>query len=61
MPMDERQNPLELLGKMPVLFIGLMLVGVVGYIDYVTGYEIGFSLFYLIPIVLVTCFAGGSR
>ena len=61
MPMDERQNPLELLGKMPVLFIGLMLVGVVGYIDYVTGYEIGFSLFYLIPIVLVTWFAGGSR
>jgi diguanylate cyclase (GGDEF)-like protein len=34
------------------------LVGGVGAIDYITGYELGFSLFYLAPILLVTWFSG---
>lgn len=37
---------------------GFALIGVVGLIDFLTGYEIAFSLFYLIPIALVTWFAG---
>jgi len=36
----------------------LILVGVVGYLDYVTGYERSLSLFYLIPISLATWFGG---
>jgi len=40
------------------LVLGLICVGVVGYVDIITGYEVGFSLFYLIPIVLVSRFAG---
>jgi diguanylate cyclase (GGDEF)-like protein len=34
--------------------LGLVLVGVFGIIDYLSGYEIVSSLFYFIPIVLVT-------
>ena len=40
------------------MFLGFVLVGFIGYVDYWTGNEIGFSLFYLIPIVVVTWFAG---
>src|SRR5262245_1761373 len=39
---------------------GLFLVGLVGYVDYATGNEIGFSPFYLIPIVLVTWFTNAG-
>ena len=31
---------------------------VIGAADTVTGYEFGFSLFYLAPIVTAACFAG---
>lgn len=37
---------------------GFALIAVVGILDFLTGYEIAFSLFYLIPISLVTWFAG---
>jgi len=37
---------------------GLIGVALVGAADYLTGREIAFSLFYLIPIVLVTWYAG---
>jgi signal transduction histidine kinase len=41
------------------LFIwGCILVFVVGFVDYVTGNEIDVSVFYLLPISLVTWFAG---
>jgi len=48
---------LEWLKRIPrplVLFAGLVLVGAVGLLDYLTGYEISFSIFYIIPIALVT-------
>lgn len=38
--------------------MGFALIVAVGVIDFLTGYEIAFSLFYLIPISLVTWFAG---
>ena len=33
--------------------VGFTLVGIIGVIDYLTGFEIAFSLFYLVPIFLV--------
>jgi len=37
---------------------GLILIAGVGFIDYMTGYELSFSLFYLIPISLLAWFTG---
>jgi diguanylate cyclase (GGDEF)-like protein len=37
---------------------GLLLVISIGFIDYITGYELSFSLFYLAPILLITWFGG---
>lgn len=34
--------------------MGLALLALLGAIDYVTGFEVSFSIFYLLPIVLVT-------
>jgi len=34
--------------------IGIILIGLIGVFDYLTGNEIVFSLFYLLPIFLVT-------
>jgi hypothetical protein len=33
--------------------LGLLLVALVGIADHLTGYELSFSIFYLVPIVLV--------
>jgi diguanylate cyclase (GGDEF)-like protein len=33
---------------------GFALIGAIGILDYLTGYELAFSLFYLIPICLIT-------
>jgi diguanylate cyclase (GGDEF)-like protein len=33
--------------------IGTALVAILGYVDYATGYDLSFSLFYLIPVSLV--------
>ena len=49
---------LEKLNKLFVIAIGSVLIIVVGIIDFLTGYEIAFSLFYLIPISLVTWLTG---
>src|SRR5438034_11263493 len=49
---------LNRLSRTAWLVLGLICVGVVGYVDIITGYEVGFSLFYLIPIVLVSWFGG---
>lgn len=48
---------LKYLGKQSRLFMtlsGFALVGLIGVIDYLTGYEVAFSIFYLIPISLST-------
>jgi diguanylate cyclase (GGDEF)-like protein len=37
---------------------GILLVGGVGVLDFLTGYELAFSLFYLIPVSLVAWHAG---
>lgn len=40
-----------------VLFQGMLLVLFIGCIDYLTGYYLSFSIFYLIPITFATWFA----
>ncbi len=37
---------------------GILLVAILGLTDFVTGYEISFSIFYLAPVAFVTWFAG---
>jgi diguanylate cyclase (GGDEF)-like protein len=37
---------------------GITTIAAIGVIDYLTGYEIAFSLFYLFPVSLLTWFAG---
>src|SRR5689334_6488088 len=36
------------------IIVGIVLVGLLGLLDYLTGKEIVFTLFYFVPIVLVT-------
>jgi len=50
----ERRSPLTLTAA------GGGLIAVVGALDYLSGQQIAFSLFYLFPIALVTWFAGRS-
>ena len=40
---------------------GIVCIAAIGVIDYLTGYEIAFSLFYLFPIALLTWYAGHAR
>ncbi|MCG3119357.1 MAG: hypothetical protein ALAOOOJD_01749 [bacterium] len=37
-----------------VMALGFLLVGLIGTLDYLTGFEFSFSLFYLIPVAFVT-------
>jgi diguanylate cyclase (GGDEF)-like protein len=45
--LEKRNRPLQ-------LFLGLVLILAIGVIDFVTGYELAFSLFYVLPIALIT-------
>ncbi|MFO1424783.1 MAG: GGDEF domain-containing protein [Candidatus Competibacteraceae bacterium] len=51
---------LERQSKPLIILLGFLLVFVVGICDFLSGYEIAFSLFYVIPISLVTWFTGRS-
>jgi diguanylate cyclase (GGDEF)-like protein len=42
------------------MFIGFLLIGIIGLLDYSTGYEYAFSIFYVLPISLVT-WVNGER
>lgn len=44
-----------------ITITGLVFVVILGAIDFSSGYEIGFSIFYLAPIVFVTWYAGRQR
>lgn len=43
-----------------IMTLGLLLVSLLGTIDVITGYEVSFSIFYLIPIVMVSTFGRRS-
>ncbi len=56
------KEALEDLAKKPKSFLftlGLAFVLLLGGVDYFTGYEISFSIFYSIPVALVAWFVGG--
>jgi diguanylate cyclase (GGDEF) domain len=38
------------------IIIGFVLIGIIGICDFLTGYELAFSVFYVLPISLVTWF-----
>lgn len=38
--------------------IGLLIVFIIGYLDYISGYDLSVSLLYLLPIMLLAWFAG---
>jgi diguanylate cyclase (GGDEF)-like protein len=40
--------------KVLILLMGFLLISVIGIVDYLTGYELAFSVFYVLPISLVT-------
>ena len=40
------------------IILSLFLIATVGFLDFMTGFEISFSLFYLVPISLITWFVG---
>ena len=45
---------LEKQSKPFLVFVGFILIGIIGLIDYLTGAALGFSIFYVLPISLVT-------
>jgi diguanylate cyclase (GGDEF)-like protein len=47
---------LEKQSKSTFVFAGFILIGIIGSIDYLTGYEFAFSVFYVLPIFMVTWF-----
>ncbi|MDA8083002.1 MAG: ATP-binding protein [Nitrospiraceae bacterium] len=53
-------SPLLHWSKPALLLSGFFLTLFIGFFDYITGYEIGFSAFYLVPLFFVTWFAGGK-
>jgi diguanylate cyclase (GGDEF)-like protein len=44
--------------KLILYFISFLLLIVIGIVDHITGYEISFSIFYLIPIFLTSWYLG---
>lgn len=45
---------MEKLNKSYRLMIGFVLIVIIGLVDFVTGYELAFSVFYVLPIAIVT-------
>jgi len=45
---------LEKQSKLFIVLVGFALIGGIGLIDFVTGYEFAFSVFYVLPVALVT-------
>jgi diguanylate cyclase (GGDEF)-like protein len=58
--MEEMATHSGRLGKPACLSVGILVVALIGYADYVTGVEVGFSPFYLVPIALVTWYGDAS-
>ena len=45
---------LNRLSKVTLICVGLFFVAIIGAVDYLTGVELSFSLFYILPLVLVS-------
>lgn len=44
-----------------IFALGLALIGFIGWIDFLTGYELALSIFYVAPVALVAWYGGRSR
>jgi hypothetical protein len=56
-------NLIQVAEKQPKWIVvagGIVLVAVLGYVDYITGSEISFAIFYLLPVTAVAWHAGRS-
>ena len=53
---DLRRTPILRVSRTALVATCLCIVGIIGYIDYLTGYERPLLLFYLVPICLATWF-----
>lgn len=51
-------STLERQSRLVRAILGFGLIGVMGAIDYVTGYELAFSVFYVAPVSLITWISG---
>jgi diguanylate cyclase (GGDEF)-like protein len=49
---------LSKLGKQAIFTLALLLIALFGYLDYLTGFEIASSFFYLIPITIAVWYIG---
>jgi signal transduction histidine kinase len=54
----EPRPSLRLFSRVALIVVCLLMVALLGYLDFLTGYEQSLLLFYLIPIALVTWFEG---
>ncbi len=57
---DARIKSLDCWSKPSIIATTLLLVAFVGLVDYITGYAIFFSAFYLIPVALAAWFIGNA-
>jgi signal transduction histidine kinase len=48
----------KVVNRLAVLLVALAVISGLGYLDYITGVELSFSIFYLIPITLVALYRG---
>ncbi len=48
------------LSKGAILFLSIASVALLSYIDYATGFELSFAVFYLLPVSFVAWFVGGK-
>ena len=46
--------------SLQTFLLGMLFIGVIGAIDQITGSELSFSIFYLLPILFVTWYGGQS-
>lgn len=53
-------NELEKHSTSLKFLLGLVLIGIVGVLEFLTGYEVEFSLFYVLPVAFVTWFTNHS-
>ena len=49
---------LDSYSKSKILLIGSLQIGILAVVDYLTGFELSFSLFYLIPVALIAWYCG---
>jgi diguanylate cyclase (GGDEF)-like protein len=57
-PDQQIDSPLKNWNKSLIIVAGIVLIFLIGSLDFFSGFEISFSVFYLVPVVLITWFIG---